>query len=106
LIEHLLPELLKDSLGSANKIKKLIDNANSKQEQNPANEQNQALQQQVAQLEMMYKSSQTNLNNAKAKALENKNKIDLQKAFANTQIAMANVEAKKEISNNNLARSL
>ena len=45
---------------------------------------------------MAYKTSMINLNNAKARAMLNKNDIDLQKAFSTAVIAKENVINKQQ----------
>ena len=45
---------------------------------------------------MMLKQSQATLNNTKAKAMLDKNKIDLQKAFSTSLVAKQNIQAKND----------
>ena len=48
------------------------------------------------QIDMAYKQSMINLNNSKARAMLNKNDIDLQKAFSTAVIAKENVINKQQ----------
>jgi len=96
-IDFILPMLLKD-MGSpdAKKYKDYITSQNENNINSPQAQKIQHLESQVAQMEMMHKQSQTNLNNSKAKALTDKNRIDLQKAFSNATIAKSNIVQKQQ----------
>jgi hypothetical protein len=95
LVKYLVPDILKDSGSpSAKKIRDIIMEQDKKNTTTPQAKLDAQKAQDAQQLEFVYKQSQTNLNNAKAKALTDKNKIDLQKAFANNMIARENIKSK------------
>jgi len=95
LVELLVPDILKDSESpSASKIRQIIEARQQERQNSPEVNRQNEIQEAEARLDFIYKQSQTNLNNAKAKALNDKNKIDLQKAFSNSLIAKENVKAK------------
>jgi len=97
LVKYLLPDILKDSGSpSARKIKEIIEQQDSENSSSPLAQENAQLKSQLQGLEMIHKQSQTNLNNAKALALTDKNKIDLQKAYSSSLVAIENVQAKKD----------
>ncbi|MBE0498569.1 MAG: hypothetical protein IBX43_04930 [Campylobacterales bacterium] len=97
LVKYLIPDILKDSDSpSAKKIRDIIAQRDEQAQASPQDQQNAQLQQEVQKLEMMLKQSQTNLNNSRAKAMLDKNQIDLQKAFSNSLIAKENVKAKQD----------
>jgi hypothetical protein len=106
-MDFILPMILKD-MGSpdAKKYKDYIEQQNSQGANSPEAQELAQLKGQMAQLESMYKMSQTNLNNAKAKAMNDKNKIDLQKAFAHTTIARENIKTKQQANMTNAMRSI
>lgn len=107
LVDFVLPMILKD-MGSpdAKKLRDHIAKQNEQQAQSPEAERIRELENQLAQLDMMYKQSQTTLNNAKAKALGDKNRIDLQKAFSNSTIAIENIKTKQQANSINAFRSI
>jgi len=97
LVKYLVPEILKDSDSpSAKKIRSIIEQRDEMAKNSPEADANAQMQQQIENLNMQLKHSQTNLNNAKAKAMLDKNKIDLQKAFSNSLIAKQNLQTKKD----------
>ena len=63
---------------------------------NPQNEIQKQLENANNQLDVAYKTSMINLNNAKAKAMLNKNDIDLQKAYSNAVLAKENIVNKQQ----------
>jgi hypothetical protein len=97
LVSFLLPDILKDMESpSAKKVKDFLEARGNVNQNNPNNEREKALQTEIARLELLYKQSQTTLNNAKAKAMDDKNKIDLQKAYSNSVVASENVKTKQQ----------
>jgi vacuolar-type H+-ATPase catalytic subunit A/Vma1 len=97
LVKYLVPEILKDSDSpSAKKIRAIIEQRDAQAQNSPEADANAQMQKQIENLNMQLKYSQTNLNNAKAKAMLDKNKIDLQKAFSSSLIAKQNVQTKKD----------
>lgn len=89
LVSQVVPFILKDSEApSARKIKQIID----EQQQNAQS----SVEDEHARIEMLNKQSQTNLNNAKAEALKNKTKIDLQKAWSGNKVALENIKTKQQ----------
>lgn len=95
LVPYLVPDILRDSGSpSAKKIKDIIEQRDEQKQNSPEAQQNAQLAQEVQRLEMMLKQSQANLNNSRAKAMLDKNKIDLQKAFSNSLVAKQNVQTK------------
>ncbi len=105
-IDFILPMILKD-MGSpdAKRYKDHIEQQNQQGANSPEAQRIQQLESQLSQMEMIHKQSQTNLNNAKAKAMTDKNKIDLQKAFANTNIAIEKIREDKQKNMTNAMRS-
>ena len=92
-VDFVLMLMLKDMKSpDTQKFKQYIQ----QQKQGGQNQQVQQLQDQIQQLEMRYKQSQATLNNAKAKALHDKNKIELQKAFADTTIKREKIQEDKQ----------
>ncbi|MFW9626100.1 MAG: hypothetical protein ACMV1K_05105 [Sulfurospirillum sp.] len=97
LVKYLVPDILKDSDSpSAMKIKKIIEAQQMQNTNSPEAQKEAQISESERQLEMIYKQSQTNLNNAKAKALDDKNRIDLQKAFSHSIIASEGVKEKMQ----------
>lgn len=97
LVKYLIPDILKDSDSpSAKKIKEIIEQKDAQQQNSPQAQQQQQLEAENNRLNMMLKQSQANLNNTKAKAMIDKNKIDLQKAFSNSLVAKQSVQAKMD----------
>ncbi len=96
-LDFLFPIMLKDmNSPDAKKLRNFIQNQQQNTGNSAKDEELARLQSQEAQLEMAHKISQTNLNNAKAKAMQDRNKIDLQKAFANVNIAKENIKTKQQ----------
>ena len=97
LVKYLVPDILKDSeSSSANKIKEIIEQRDMQAQNNPQAQAQAQLEQENQKLSLMLKHSQANLNNSKAKAMLDKNKIDLQKAFSNSLIQKESVKAKHD----------
>jgi tetrahydromethanopterin S-methyltransferase subunit A len=95
LVKYLIPDILKDSDSpSAKKIRDIITQKDKEGQNSPQAQQNTQLQSENAKLEMMLKQSQANLNNTRAQAMMDKNKIDLQKAFSGSLVAKEMVQAK------------
>ena len=63
---------------------------------NSANEIDKELEASNKQLDIAYRNSQINLNNAKAKSMLNKNDIDLQRAYSSAVIAKENIINKQQ----------
>ena len=97
LVQYIVPEILKDSESpSADKIRRIVyQKAEEKNNSPESAAQNQA-EEATKQMDMAYKNSMINLNNAKARAMLNKNDIDLQKAFSSAVIAKENVINKQQ----------
>jgi len=88
LVQYLVPDILRDSDSpSALKIRQIIEQNEASAKDSPQAQAIQKLQEANQQLEMRLKGSQVNLNDAKAKSMIDKNKIDLQKAFSTSLIA-------------------
>jgi len=97
LVKYLIPDILRDTnSSSAKKIRDIIEKKDDESQNSPQAQENAQLQKQIQGLEFQLKQSQTNLNNAKADGIANKNKIDLQKAFSNSLIAKQNVQVKQD----------
>jgi len=97
LVKYLVPDILKDSESpSAKKIRDIITQKDKEGQNSPQAQQNAQLQSENAKLEMMLKQSQANLNNTRAQAMMDKNKIDLQKAFSGSLVAKQMVQAKND----------
>lgn len=97
LVKYLIPDILKDSDSpSAKKIRDMIMQKDEQSQNSPEAQQNAQLKQENERLNMMLKQSQTNLNNTKAQAMTDKNKIDLQKAFSSSLIAKEQVQTKND----------
>jgi len=97
LVKYLVPDIMKDSGSpSAKKIKGIIEQMDEQSQNSPQAQQNAQLQAENDRLSLTLKQSQANLNNTKAKAMLDKNKIDLQKAFSNSLIAKESVVAKHD----------
>lgn len=96
LVKYLLPDILRDSDSpSANKIRNIIMQRDQSQQENPAAIRAAQLEEENQRLNMVLKQSQASLNIARAKAMDDKNKIDLQKAFSKSLIDKANVQARE-----------
>ena len=92
-----MPDILKDSESpSAKKIKEIIEQRDAQMQNSPEAQQNAQLQAENARLSLLVKQSQANLNNTKAKAMLDRNQIDLQKAFSNSLIQKEAVRAKHD----------
>jgi len=88
LVQYLIPDILRDSDSpSALKIRQMIEQKDADAQNSPQAQANAQLAEQNKQLELRLKGSQVALNDAKAKAMIDKNKIDLQKAFSTSLIA-------------------
>ena len=97
LVKYLVVDILKDSDSpSAKKLKAIIEQKEQQSQNSPEAQQNAQLQAENERLNMLVKQSQANLNNTKAKAMLDKNQIDLQKAFSNSLIAKENVQNKRD----------
>ena len=97
LVKYLIPDILKDSESpSAKKIKTIIEQQEAAAQNSPQAQQNAQLQAENERLNMMVKQSQANLNNTKAKAMLDRNQIDLQKAFSNSLVQKEAVRAKHD----------
>lgn len=97
LVQYIVPEILKDSESpSADKIRKLVYEKAEEKNNNPENEVNRQVEEASKQLDIAYKNSMINLNNAKAKAMLNRNDIDLQKAYSNAVLAKENITNKQQ----------
>lgn len=97
LVKYLLPDIMKDNGSpSADKIRNIILEQDEKQANNPQQQMMNQIEQAKIQQEMAYKNSMINLNNAKAKAMMDKNKVDLQKAYSNALIASDKVTNKQQ----------
>jgi tetrahydromethanopterin S-methyltransferase subunit A len=97
LVKYLIPDILKDSGSpSAKKIRDMITQKDEESQNSPMAQQNAQLQAENEKLNMMVKQSQANLNNTRAQAMMDKNKIDLQKAFSNSVVAKQMVQTKND----------
>ena len=97
LVKYLIPDILKDSDSpSAKKIKDIIEQQDASTQNSPQAQQQTQLEAENNRLNMMLKQSQATLNNTKAKAMLDKNKIDLQKAFSTSLVAKQNIQAKND----------
>ncbi|MDT8337569.1 MAG: hypothetical protein RQ763_00075 [Sulfurimonas sp.] len=97
LVKYLIPDILKDSDSpSAKKIREIIEQRDTQSQNSPQAQQNAQLQAENEKLNMMVKQSQANLNNTKAKAMLDRNQIDLQKAFSNSLVQKETVKAKHD----------
>lgn len=95
LVKYLVPDILKDSDSpSASKIRDIITQRDAQAGENPQAQMMAQMQAENERLNMILKQSQANLNNARAKAMDDKNKIDLQKAFSQSVIAKENIQAR------------
>jgi len=95
LVKYLVPDILKDSDSpSANKIRDIINQRDSQKQESPESQMVAQMQAENERLNLILKQSQANLNNARAKAMEDKNKIDLQKAFSRSVIEKENIQAR------------
>lgn len=106
-LDFLFPLMLKDMQSpDAKKLQNFIEQRKQQGANSPEAAELAALKSQMAQLEASYKISQTNLNNSKAKSMNDKNKIDLQKAFSNATIAKENIKTKQQANMTNAMRSI
>lgn len=97
LVKYIVPEILKDSESpSADKIRRIIYQKEQEQSNSPQSGLAQQIEEAKAQQDFAYKNSMINLNNAKAKAMLNKNDIDLQKAYSNAVVASESVKTKQQ----------
>jgi len=97
LVKYLIPDILKDSDSpSASKIRDIIEQKDAQSQNSPQAQQQAQLESENNRLNMLLKQSQATLNNTKAKAMLDKNKIDLQKAYSNSLVAKQNVQAKQD----------
>lgn len=97
LVKFIVPEILKDSESpSADKIRRIIYQKEQEQTNSPQSGLAQQIDEAKAQQEFAYKNSMINLNNAKAKAMLNKNDIDLQKAYSGAIVASESVKTKQQ----------
>ncbi len=97
LVQYIVPEILKDSESpSADKIRKIVYENAQQKNNNPQNEIDKELEASNKQLDIAYRNSQINLNNAKAKSMLNKNDIDLQRAYSSAVIAKENIINKQQ----------
>jgi hypothetical protein len=107
LVKYLVVDILKDSDSpSAKKLKAIIEQKEQESQNSPQAEQNAQLQAENERLNMLVKQSQANLNNTKAKAMLDKNQIDLQKAFSNSLVAKETVQAKRDKNQLDAARRI
>ena len=97
LVPFMLPMMLRD-MGSpdARKLKGIIEQRELAKQNSPEAQELARLKSRNQYLEDMYKVSQTTLNNAKSKAMGDKNQIDLQKAFSHSTIARENIKVKQQ----------
>ncbi len=97
LVQYIVPEILKDSESpSADKIRRIVYQKDEEKKNNPASIAQSQAEEADKQIDMAYKQSMINLNNSKARAMLNKNDIDLQKAFSTAVIAKENVINKQQ----------
>jgi hypothetical protein len=97
LLDMVIPAILKDMESpDAKKVKDAMEAQALASQNSPEAQRLRKLEEEKMRLEMMYKHSQTSLNNAKAKAMVDKNKIDLQKAFANSVMGNKQIEIKQQ----------
>jgi len=97
LVKYLIPDILRDSDSpSATKIRQIIEQRDTEAQNSPQAQAQAQQEQEITRLNMLLKQSQANLNEAKAKAMIDKNKIDLQKAYSNSLIAKESVQAKRD----------
>ncbi len=97
LVQYIVPEILKDSESpSADKIRRIVYQKQEEKANDPQNQMQARQEEANKQMDMAYKNSMINLNNAKAKAMLNKNDIDLQKAYSNAVIAKENLVNKQQ----------
>lgn len=97
LVQYIVPEILKDSESpSADKIRRIVYQKAEEKNNSPQTAAQSQAEEAAKQLDMAYKQSMINLNNSKARAMLNKNDIDLQKAFSTAVIAKENVINKQQ----------
>lgn len=97
LVKYIVPEILKDSESpSADKIRRIVYQKEQEEIANPNNERVAKEDESKKYLDIAYKNSMINLNNAKAKAMLNKNQIDLQKAYANAVLSKESLINKQQ----------
>jgi hypothetical protein len=106
-LDFLFPLMLNDMQSpDAKKLKNFIEQQKEQGSNSPEAQELARIKGQMAQLEASYKVSQTNLNNSKAKSMNDKNKIDLQKAFSSATIAQENIKTKQQANMTNALRSI
>lgn len=97
LVKYIVPEILKDSESpSAEKIRKIVYQKDQERNNSPEADVQRKINDANNQIDFAYKQSMINLNNAKARAMLNKNDIDLQKAYSNAVIAKENIVNKQQ----------
>lgn len=97
LVQYIVPEILKDSESpSADKIRRIVYQKAEEKNNSPQSAAQSQAEEADKQMDRAYKQSMINLNNSKARAMLNKNDIDLQKAFSNAVIAKENVINKQQ----------
>lgn len=97
LVQYIVPEILKDSDSpSADKIRRIVYQKEQERQNSPETAAQNQADEAIRQMDMAYKNSMINLNNAKARAMMNKNDIDLQKAYSSAVIAKENIVNKQQ----------
>jgi hypothetical protein len=97
LVQYIVPEILKDSDSpSADKIRRIVYQKEQERQNSPETAAQNQADEATRQMDMAYKNSMINLNNAKARAMMNKNDIDLQKAYSSAVIAKENIVNKQQ----------
>lgn len=97
LVQYIVPEILKDSDSpSADKIRRIVYQKEQERQNSPETAAQNQADEATRQMDMAYKNSMINLNNAKARAMMNKNDIDLQKAYSSVVIAKENIVNKQQ----------
>lgn len=96
LVKYIVPDIMKDmDSPSAKKVREVIAQADQAEAAGQSDELAR-LEADNRRLELMLKQSQANLNNTKAQAMIERNRIDLQKAFSRSLIDKATVQAKND----------
>jgi hypothetical protein len=97
LVKYLVPDILRDSESpSARKIKGIIEQMDAEAANSPAAQRAAQLEEMNQQLDLRLKAAEANLKDAKARAMTDRNKIDLQKAFSRARIDRAAVQVKQD----------
>lgn len=97
LVQYIVPEILKDSDSpSADKIRRIVYQKEQERQNSPETAAQNQADEATRQMDIAYKNSMINLNNAKARAMMNKNDIDLQKAYSSAVIAKENIVNKQQ----------